>query len=143
MEKLSPQKFSETVSRWDKSRTDLPKIKTFFGKNAAFNLHYDDIQEIKDLNKNDDFCVMISVSEIDELFMIPVPLDDKGNLISLDGYAYSQFQPLEQDLCLKEKQTFTIVKKSVLSTKMRKTDSDSDIFFPTINKPVMEQEKAL
>ena len=140
---LTPQQFSEAVARWSESRSNLSEIQTLFQPNSVFNLHNSQIEQIKEFNKNENFCIHIGVSERNELIIIPVPLDEKSYPVSLNAYQFSLFETLKEDLCLTEKQTFTVVKKSVLSTSMKKTDNDSDIFFPIMNKPVMEQEKAL
>lgn len=140
---LSPQQFSDAAKKWSESRHDLTIIENLFRQNSVFNLHKSQIDTIKSHNDNDDFCVQIGVTENNELIMIPVPLDGKGYPVRLDEYSFSLFETLKEDLCLTEKQTYTVVNKSVLSTSMRKKDSDSDVFMPVINKPVLEQEKAL
>lgn len=140
---LTPQQYLDAVKKWEDSRGDFKLVQNLFKPNSVFNLHHSQIEQVKNLNKNNDFCVQIGVSDKEELIIIPVPVDDRGGIMSLEQYPYSAFEILEKDLYLTEKKTYTVVKKSVLSTKMRRTDSDSDIFFPVINKPVMEQEKAL
>ncbi|MBD8084035.1 hypothetical protein [Chryseobacterium caseinilyticum] len=143
MEKLTPQQFSDAASRWSDCRPDMIRIEQLFKQNSVFNLYKSQIEIIKNRNNNDDFCVQIGVTENDELIMIPVPLDAVGYPVSLSEYYYSSFETLNEDLCLTEKLTYTVVKKSVLSTSMRTTDSDSDVFLPIYNKPVLRQEKAL
>jgi len=140
---LNPQQYEDAVSRWDVCRTNLSEIDSLFKKRSVFNLHKNQIEAIKDRNNNDDFCVQIGIIEGNELIMIPVPLDESGHIISLSAYPYSSFEPLQEDLCLTEKLTYTVVKKSVLSTSMKRTDSDSDVFLPIFNKPVLQQENAL
>lgn len=140
---LTPQQFSDAVNRWSESRQDMIRIEQLFKQNSVFNLYREQIEIIKNRNDNDDFCVQIGITQNDELVMIPIPLDKVGYPVSLSEYSYSSFETLNKDLCLTEKLTYTVVKKSVLSTKMRTADSDSDVFLPIYNKPVLQQRKAL
>ncbi|KQT16342.1 hypothetical protein ASG31_12555 [Chryseobacterium sp. Leaf404] len=140
---LSPQQFSDAAQRWSACRSDMVIIKKLFQQNSVFNLYKTQIDSIKNHNNNDDFCVQIGVTVNDELIMVPVPLNDRGYPVSLNEYQFSPFQTLSNDLCLTEKLTYTVIKKSVLSADMKKKDSDSDVFLPLFNKPVLQQEKAL
>lgn len=55
----------------------------------------------------------------------------------MEEYQYSYFKALESDICLKEKQTYSVVKRSVLSADMNKVDNDDDVFLPIMNKPII------
>lgn len=143
MGKLQPEQYNAAVQKWRICRENLLEIQSLFKENSVFALYHSQIIELQNYNRNNDFCVEIGVSENNELLMIPVPLDENGHPITLESYGFSVYALLQEDLNLNEKQTYTVVKKSVFSKSMRKIDHDADVFFPVVNKPVMEQDKAV
>ena len=142
MEILNEENYNSAVAAWKEAKEEPNRISELLPPNFIFNLSTDQIEWLKGINKNNEFCVEMGVYE-ERLILILCSLDKNGNKINTGYYPYSYFERLERDLKLTEIQTFKVVKHAVLSKDMRKIENDSDLFFPITEKPIMEQDKAI
>lgn len=142
MQTLSRDQYTVAVQGWAESKADLRRLEELFPVNSIFKISAEQVQWLKEINTNKEFCAEIGVIE-KKLAIILCPLDERGNRVEVDEHAYSLFETLEEDLKLTEIQTYTVIKNSILSKDFRKIDNDSDVFFPVVNKPIMDQEKAV
>lgn len=134
---------AEAVNAWEKCLSDYSTIQQLIKFNYVFDLSSDQIAWMRDHNKNKEvFSVEIGIFE-ENLIMILCPLDDSGKSIVVPDYQYSVLGELKNDLKLTEVQEYTVVKHSVLSTDFKKIDCNTDMVYPVVNKPVMEQDKAI
>lgn len=142
MQNLNRDQYTTAVEGWMTSKTDLRSLENLFPENYIFNITPEQVDWLKKVNANKEFCAEVGVIE-GRLNIMLCPLDEKGNKMAVGEVPYSVFEPLEQDLKLTEIQTYTVVKNAVLSKDMRKIDNDSDMFMPVASKPIMEQDKAV
>lgn len=142
MQNLNREQYTTAVEGWVNAKSDLRKLEELFPQNYIFNISTEQVEWLKKNNLNKEFCAEVGVIE-GKVNLMLCPLDEKGNKIAAGEIPYSVFEPLEQDLKLTEKQTYTVVKTAILSKNFRDIDNDSDVFLPVANKPVMEQDKAV
>jgi hypothetical protein len=136
------EQYDLAVSEWDNCSSNYLTLKNLIPTNYVFDLAIDQIDWLKDRNKYQNFCVEMGVYD-DQVVMILCPLDEKGVKMPEDEYPYSILSELSRDLTLVETQEYTVINNAVLSRDLRKVDSDSDLYYPVANKPLMEQDKAV
>lgn len=142
MQNLDRDQYTTAVEGWMASKTDLQSLNTLFPENYIFNISTEQVNWLKEINVNKEFCAEVGVIE-GRLNIMICPLDENGNKMMVETVPYSVFEPLEQDLKLTEIQTYTVVKNAVLSKDMLTADNDSDMFMPVAGKPIMQQDKAI
>lgn len=140
---LNTQQYLDAISRWNDCRSNLTAIELAFAGNSIFNIDNSQVRYIREHNRNKEFCAEIGIIDPNQLIIILTPLDETGNAVMMEEYQYSYFKALESDICLTEKQTYSVVKKSVLSSDMKKVNNDDDVFLPVMNKPIIGQDKAV
>lgn len=139
---LNRDEYAVAVASWGKSLSDYSKIKSLIPPNYVFTLSPDQISWLKLTNKYPEFCVDMGIYK-DQVVIILVPFDEKGQKVAVDGFPYSFLAVMEQDLPLFEKQNYTLVNSAVLSKDLRKIGSDTNLDFPVVEHPIMKQDKAV
>ncbi|QQQ27815.1 hypothetical protein [Chryseobacterium indoltheticum] len=142
MQNLNREQYTTAMEGWVYAKTDLRSLEELFPANHIFNISTEQVDWLRKTNANKEFCAEVGVVE-GRLSIMLSALDEKGNRIAVGEVPYSVFEPLKEDITLTETQTYSVVKKVVLSKDMRKIDNDSDMYYPIANKPIMEQDKAV
>ncbi|WPO82096.1 hypothetical protein SD427_15165 [Chryseobacterium sp. JJR-5R] len=142
MNTLNREQCEIAIAEWTNCCRNFEMIKNLIPTNYVFNFDADEVDWMKKLNKNSDFCTQIGIYE-NKMVAILYPMDVDGRKIYADNYAYSTLNELDRDLRLVETEAYTVVKNAVLSKDLRKVDGNSDMYFPVSGKPMMDQDKAV
>lgn len=142
MTNLNQKQYDQAIEEWTNCRGNYSVIQKLISTTQIFQISASQIDQIKKVNNYKEFCAKIGVYS-DEIVLILVALDENGKEILSGDYPYSPLAHLKGELALVEKRQYTVINNAVLSSDLRKVDSDSDMYFPVSNKPVMEQDKAL
>ncbi|MDQ0592957.1 hypothetical protein QFZ37_001326 [Chryseobacterium ginsenosidimutans] len=142
MNTLNKEQYDAAIAGWINSCGNYTSIKNLIPTNYVFNFDSGQIDWMKNLNKNAEFCTEIGVYK-DQLIAVLCPLDSSGQKIVVKDYPYSVLSELNQDLRLVETEEYTLIKNAVLSKDLRTIDNSSDMYWPIANKPMMAQDKAV
>ncbi|GAA4150860.1 hypothetical protein GCM10022217_04210 [Chryseobacterium ginsenosidimutans] len=142
MNTFTREQYDVAIADWTNCCGNYTAIKNLIPMNYVFNFDSEQIDWMKNVNKNTEFCTEIGIYR-DQLVAILCPLDPLGQKIIVADYPYSVLSELEGDLNLVETEQYTVVKNAILSKDLRTVDDSSDMYWPISNKPMMEQDKAV
>lgn len=142
MNTLNREQCEIAIAEWTNCCRNYETVKNLIPTNCVFNFDADEVEWMKKLNRNSDFCTQIGIYE-NKLVAILYPMDADGRKIASENYAYSSLNELDKDLRLVETEEYTIVKNAVLSKDLKKIDGNSDMYFPVSGKPMLDQDKAV
>lgn len=142
MTTFNNEDYAQAVSEWARCCANYQTLEKLIPTNFVFELGTDQIDWLKDINKNIDFCTEIGVYK-GSMVLILCPLDDLGKRVPVTDYPYSVLAEMGGDLKLFEMQEYTVVKNAILSKDLRKVDHDANMFLPIANTPLLDQDKAL
>lgn len=142
MNTLNLEECKRAIGAWENCCGNYEEIKKLIPTNYVFNFDASEIDWMKKENQNSEFCTQVGIHQ-GQLIAILYPMNTDGRQIVIDNYVYSPLQELRQDLTLKEKAVYTIVKNAVLSKDLEKVDDTSDTSFPVSGKPVLAQDRAV
>lgn len=142
MNTFNREQCDAAIAEWIDCCGNYNAIKNLIPTNYVFNFDSEQIDWMKNANKNSEFCTEIGVYN-NQLVAVLCPLDPNGQKIIVEDYPYSFLNELEGDLNLVETEQYTLVKNAILSKELRTIDDSSDMYWPVSNKPMMEQDKAV
>jgi len=142
MTTFNNEQYGKAIADWATCCTNYQLIQQLLPTNFVFELTPDQIEWLKNTNKNKNFCTEIGVYS-NQLVLILCPLDNSGQKIPVTDHPYSVLAKLKSDLTLMEKQEYTVVKNAVLSQELCNIDHNSNMFLPVSNVPIMDQDMAL
>ncbi|MFC3159176.1 hypothetical protein SAMN05443633_10395 [Chryseobacterium arachidis] len=142
MNTLDRQQCDIATQNWAACLADYNAIKNLIPTNFVFNFSAQEINWVKDANKNSQFCTEIGVYN-DQLIAILCPMNASGQKVAVSDYPYSVLSQLPGDLKLTEIEEYIVVKSAILSKDLKTIDDNSNMYWPVANKPMMEQDKAV
>ncbi|MCS3871212.1 hypothetical protein J3D55_004128 [Chryseobacterium ginsenosidimutans] len=114
MNTFNREQYDVAIADWTNCRGNYAAIKNLILTNYVFNFDSEQIDWMKNANKNTEFCTEIGIYQ-DQLVAILCPLDPSGQKVVVDNYPYSVLSELDRDLNLVETEVYTVVKNAVLS----------------------------
>lgn len=143
MPNFNHESYIAAIQSWENTISRYSEIERLIPLYNVFALSTEQIEKIK--NEDDDpkdFRLDIGIQD-DVVIMILVPRDAKGEVKMLEDYTYVTLAPLGHDLQLKEIQQYTLINRSVLSKDLTTMSTDSDLNFPILSRPAVEQQTAV
>ncbi len=136
--------YMAAITDWENTLSKFSEVERLIPLNYVFELSSEQIQK---LNKEDEdpenFRLDIGILNKKELILIFTPRDAKGNVKLISDFTYSVLGSLQNDIELKEVHQYTLINRSTLSKNLTKTSTDSDLNFPILSHPAVEQQEAL
>lgn len=142
MTTLNRDEYALATAEWGNCVSNFTAIEQLIPTNYIFEMPKEQLDWIKENNQYKDFCTEVGIYK-NNLILIFCPLDEKGQRKVMTAYSYSTLCALDGNLVLQEKQEYTIVKNSVLSSDLRRVDNDESMILPVTDKPIMAQDKAV
>jgi len=143
MPNFNNETYLTSIQKWENNLSNYFEIEKLIPLSYVFLMSPEQIDKI---NREDEYPknFRLDIGILDnQLIMILVPRDSKGAVKVLESYTYLILAALENDLELKEIQQYTLINRSVLSKDLTRTSVDSDLNFPILSRPAIEQQVAV
>lgn len=143
MPNFNHESYIAATQSWENILSRYYEIESLIPLYNVFTLSPDQIEQINQEDEDPkNFRLDIGIND-DVLIMILVPRDGKGIVKIMENYTYVTLATLKNDLQLKEIQQYTLINRSVLSKDLTHTSTDSDLNFPILSRPAIEQQPAV
>lgn len=143
MSNFNYENYLTSIQEWENNLSNYSEIERIIPLPYVFSMTPEQIDQISREDEDlKNFRLEIGIFN-DQLIMILVPRDSKGVVKVIENYTYITLAGLENDLELKEIQQYTLINRSVLSKDLTRSSVDSDLNFPILSRPAIEQQVAV